>query len=386
MNKKKFAYFVLIILIVVIVLFATLIAVLVSKNGEVEPVESRSGSGAEPSPGTSDPEGGNPWITSRTDGQDTEPAVTCSEITTVSPGTVPVPTETEKPDDPVIPDKPEYPDAITVSTASVLSSFSTRSPYVALYNATSDTLIYSTDLERKIYPASTTKVLTSMYALTLCEPDEVITVGNEVYMIAPDSSKAGLKVDEKFTLEQLLMAMLMKSGNDAAYVVANHCGKKLAEDQTISDFKAISVFLDGMNEYARSIGMLNTHYTTPDGYHSDYHYTTLYDLLVMTKVAVSNTVITNITSQYKVSFKNVTGQKYEFTNTNQLLDSTTSYYTKNIIGFKTGFTSKAGNCLISAVKANGKVIIALCYGADKAVDRFVDAHNMLTYGLEFKEA
>lgn len=286
--------------------------------------------------------------------------------------------------EPVRPDKDEYPDAITVSTVAVDSEYKVNAPYAALYDMTSDTLIMSTSsLATRIFPASTTKVLTALYAMTVCELDEVVTIGDEIRLIASDSSVADLKVGEKYTVEQLLYAMMLRSGNDAAYAVATCSGRILAGNSDLPARDAISLFMIGLNQYARSIGMLDTHFVTPDGYHDQNHYTTLYDILVMSKVALSNEALVRITSTYKYEFNCVSGESHSYTNTNGLLNSANSYYMPGAIGLKTGTTGAAGSCLVAAAKSeNEHVLIAVVFGAE-GTNRFTAANKMLKHGFAF---
>lgn len=295
----------------------------------------------------------------------------------------------DEPDVPVDaePDQPvrnEYPDAVTVSTVAVDSEYTVNAPYAALYDMTSDTLIMSTSsLATRIFPASTTKVLTALYTMTVCELDEVVTVGSEIRLVHSDASTAQLKIGEQYTVEQLLYAMMLRSGGDAVYAAATHSGRILAGNSDLPAEDAISLFMIGLNQYARSIGMLDTHFVTPDGYHDQNHYSTLYDILVMSKVALSNEVLVRITSTYKYAFNSVSGESHSYTNTNGLLNSANSYYVPGAIGLKTGTTGAAGSCLIGAAKSeNDHVLIAVVFGAE-GVNRFTTANKMLKHGFAF---
>ena len=150
----------------------------------------------------------------------------------------------------------------------------TASPYIILGNVTDNKVLYSKNENEKCYPASLTKLVTALVAMDYAAADTPITVGNEIYMIDPASSRAYLTVGTRLTKEQLLQALLLPSGNDAAYAMAVQVGRLIANDSALSNQAALDLFISKMNEKAASLGCTGTHFANPDGIHRDDHYTT----------------------------------------------------------------------------------------------------------------
>ena len=118
----------------------------------------------------------------------------------------------------------------------------TFSPYVVLYDVTDDQILYSKNAEKKCYPASLTKLLTALVALDYAKPEDAFTLGNELYMISPGSSRAYLTVGTKMTMEQLLQALLLPSGNDAAYAIAVQVGRLIEKNPDLDRYEAAKAF------------------------------------------------------------------------------------------------------------------------------------------------
>ena len=282
------------------------------------------------------------------------------------------------------------PDPDTISEEPLITDYELPPICAALYDFTDNCLLLSTDLYEPIYPASTTKILTSLFALTILDPDDICFIGDEQKLVAWDSSFAGIKKGENMSLEHLLYAMLLRSGNDAAYAVAANCGRVLGDDpyteenegEALSAEDAVNLFMDGINDFAFEIGMQNTHFVTPDGYHRDNHYTCLYDVLVMVKTALENDEIMKITSTYQTSFTTVSGRKFSMKNTNALLNPDSPYYMEGTIGLKTGFTSNAGGCVITVTQRDGHTVAALVYRAQNNTARFKHAYDLLNFAWE----
>lgn len=185
-------------------------------------------------------------------------------------------------------------------------------------------------------------------------------------------SHASLQVGEEFTINQLLDVLLIQSANDAANVLA----------EKISG--SISAFADLMNEKALSIGCKNTHFVNPSGIHDENHYSTAYDLSLIGNYAMKNDVFREIVA--KTSCFLPTTDKYAqertFATTNSLLVQG-KYYYPYAIGVKTGFTTPAGNCLVSASLKNNMEWICVVLGATQTDDgisqRYSDTINLLDY-------
>ena len=171
--------------------------------------------------------------------------------------------------------------------------------------------------------------------------------------------------------------MLLCSGNDAAYSVAAAVARHVSGDTGMSDEDAIKYFCSLMNDYTKEIGALNTTFTTPDGSDSDGQHSTVNDLALITAHAMKNEIISEIVAiQYKrVVF--VSGQIAKWTNTNELLNPESKYYTENVTGFKTGTTQNAGTCLSATFTAGGVEYIAIVMGCDGNDDRYLNILELI---------
>ena len=168
------------------------------------------------------------------------------------------------------------------------------SEYAVLYDTANDIILYKKNADAKCYPASTTKLLTAIVANKILDNDEVITVGNEITLIGEDSSVAGLEVGQKLTAKQLLYAMLLPSGNDAAYTIAVASARKFKENDKLPAKEAIEVFAELMNDAATELGAEHSHFTNPDGFHDKNHYTTALDMVKIASYAKSIPLISEI--------------------------------------------------------------------------------------------
>lgn len=221
-------------------------------------------------------------------------------------------------------------------------------------------VLFSKNLDMRLPMASTTKIMTG---LLLCEYNNLereITVTDE--MVRVEGSSMGLLVGDKVTLRDLLYGLMLASGNDAANTIA------IAMAGSVYDFAEL------MNNKAREIGLKNTNFVTPSGLDNENHYTTAYDLALLTKYAMQNEEFA-LTVGSKSATLNYGNPPYRRTlsNHNKLLKNV-----EGCVGVKTGFTKKSGRCLVSAVRRDGKYVIAVTLNAP---NDWQDHKNMLEYGL-----
>ena len=245
-----------------------------------------------------------------------------------------------------------------------------------LYDYTNDVVLYHKNVNTIIFPASTTKLLTSCVCLKYLSPDDVLTVGSEINMIAADSSVAGLKEGYELTVSDLIYCMMVPSGNDAAYTVAVNTARRVSGNDGMTDGEAIQYFASLMNDYARELGATSSNFRNPDGYHDFRHYTTVSDLLLIAKKAVSIPLIRTAGSCPQRTLTISSGQKLVLRNTNELLQMTSDYYYPYCTGLKTGYTTNAGCCLVATASRSGKMFIAIVMGCNTPIRRFVDATNL----------
>ena len=232
------------------------------------------------------------------------------------------------------------------------------------YDCTSGQLLYANgDMDKQIYPASLTKLMTALVVLEYLDPDAWITAGDELDMVAWDASVAYLSKGDCLTVKKLIGGMLMPSGNDAAYVLAVAAGRTIANDMTLSAQEAVSVFMNEVNTQAQIMGLAGTHFTVPDGYHDDNHYTTAGDLLMIALRCLEEPLIMEYAGLTREPVTLQDGVDRVWKNSNWLLDPTSNYYCEQAVGLKTGYTSKAGRCLLAAFREGERTVIVGIFGA-----------------------
>ncbi len=250
-----------------------------------------------------------------------------------------------------------------------------------LFDADTQKILYYKNPVQAVFPASTLKLLTSLVALSWCSVEEQVTIGDEIKLIASDSTRACLKKGEVLTLRNLLEAMLLPSGNDAAYAVAAYVGRKSLNNPDATREEAVSEFIRLMNEYAKRLGVKNSCFKTPDGYDAIGQYTTAYDMGLIGMAAAENNVILEVTKKSSSRNSFVSGQDITWNNTNKLIARYSGEYYSPAIGLKTGTSTMAGRCLISAACKNGRKVVCVIMNSSIA-GRWEDAIKLLKYGLK----
>lgn len=255
-------------------------------------------------------------------------------------------------------------------STTVYASPAIKSPSSLLMDSTTGQILYGTNENQKYYPASTTKILTALIALEKSELDEIVTISKNVpYSIEKGSSQIYLIPDEKLTMEQLFYALLVESANDAAVAIAEHIAGS-EED-----------FVKMMNEKAETLGALNSNFTNSHGLHSTQHYTTAYDMVLITREAMKNQIFRKVvmTLQYTIPETNKQQTRYLY-NKNKLIKENSEYYYENCIGIKTGYTNQAKNTIVSGINKDGKELITIVLNANGA-ECYTDTIALLDYGL-----
>lgn len=241
-----------------------------------------------------------------------------------------------------------------------------------VYDCKADTFLNSSgDATTQVYPASITKLFTAYVAMQYLAPNEQITVGDALDFVVPGSSVAKLEAGDVLTVEQLVEAMMLPSGNDAAYVLACEAGRRIKNDPQMGIYTAKDTFVAEMNIQAAALGMTGTHFVNPDGIHDTNHYSTFGDLAILGKLALGNETIMKYaaTAKDKVTLH---GETVEWKNTNKLIDRTNSYFCPYALGLKTGQTPDAGSCLLSAFRMDDTELIIGVFGCPNEEDRFDD--------------
>lgn len=227
------------------------------------------------------------------------------------------------------------------------------------------------DVDAKLYPASITKLLTAHVVLQHMQPEDTVVVGDALQLVHADSSLAKLKEGDKLTVEQLIAAMMLPSGNDAAQVAAVAAGRAM-EGESLDCQEAVKVFMAEMNAQAKALGMENSHFVSPDGWHDENHYTSMDDLVTLSKTVLCNPTILKYTSCAEDTVQ-LPDRELEWKNTNFLLHSNGESYIPGTIGLKTGFTNAAGSCLVSAFFMEDRLMLIGVFGCPAyTMDRYLD--------------
>lgn len=204
-------------------------------------------------------------------------------------------------------------------------------------------VLYEFKKDLRLPMASVTKIATAILAIENCDLDEVIRVDDSAVGI--EGTSIYLNYDEEITMENLLYGLMLASGNDCAMAIACHIGGEGGSEK----------FVSMMNDFAQKLNLENTHFDNPHGLDSETHYTSAYDLAVITSYALKNETFKEIVStEYKtINGNDITGDRY-LKNKNKLLFSR-----DDCIGVKTGFTDNAGRCLVNACEKDGMQIISV---------------------------
>lgn len=207
--------------------------------------------------------------------------------------------------------------------------------------------------------ASTTKIMTATIILENCNLDDIVTISKK--SANTGGSRLGLKTNDKISVLNLLYGLLLCSGNDAAVALAEYCSGSIPE------------FCNLMNQKAIELGLTNSHFETPHGLDSDGHYTTAYELALITDYALKNSTFVKIVNTKNHTIK-INNYPKNLSNTNELLGVLDGVY-----GVKTGFTNGANRCLVTACKRNDMDLICIVLGCDTKKFRGQDSTKLINY-------
>lgn len=233
---------------------------------------------------------------------------------------------------------------------------------------TAEFVTISGDAGERVYPASITKLFTAYVAGQYLSADKTVEVGDALDLVGWGSSVAELQKGDKITVEKLIAATMLPSGNDAANVLAAEAGRALEDDPEIT---GVQEFVAEMNRQAQILGMDDTHFANPDGLHQDDHYSTLGDLAVLGTLALEDPVLMQYAGTAHETVQMESGAK-QWKNTNALIDPESTYYCPYAIGLKTGQTPSAGSCLLSAFQYEERTLVIGVFGCPEEDDRFPD--------------
>lgn len=247
-----------------------------------------------------------------------------------------------------------------IQTASIQEEEPTINSRAAIViERNTQTILFEKNSNSKKSMASTTKIMSAIIALENGKLEETVEISKKA--ASTGGSRLELKTGDKITLKDLLYGLMLRSGNDAAVAIAEH----IAGD--ITGFSTL------MNNKAKELGLKNTNFVTPHGLDAQEHYTTAYELAILTNYALENKTFQKIVST-KTCTITINGYPKQITNTNELLG-----YLEGVNGVKTGFTNGAGRCLVTSVNRNGFQIICVVLGADTKKNRTQDSIKLIEY-------
>lgn len=218
--------------------------------------------------------------------------------------------------------------------------------------------LFSKNPNQRLQPASITKLMTALVALDYYKPEQILTVRR----LAPakGESEMGLSVDDKVSVHNLIYGLLVPSGNDAAYTLADNY------------YGGFENFIYSMNKKAQDLHMANTHFENPSGLDTPNHYSSARDISLLTAVALKNKFISDAVATYGITLGDATGKKsYPMKNVNKFLG-----YLYGADGVKTGYTDLAGECLVASVSRNNHRVVSVVLKSD---DRFGDSARLLEW-------
>ncbi len=238
--------------------------------------------------------------------------------------------------------------------------------------ASTGLVLYEKNIDESHYPASITKIMTALLAIENSSPSEIVTFSKDaVFKVDLDSSRIGIDVGEQLTMQQCLYAILLESANEVTYAVAEHIGG------TISNFAQM------MNDRAKSLGCKNTNFVNPHGLQDENHYTSAYDMALITREAMKNETFRKIfdTRTYQIPPTNIQSETRYLRNHHRFVLGQTYHY-DDCIGGKTGYTSVAKYTLVSVAKRGDLELICVVMRDDSNEHQYTDTQKLFDFGFD----
>ena len=240
-----------------------------------------------------------------------------------------------------------------------------------LIDAASGEILYDKDADKKMYPASITKLMTILLALENGKLTDEITFSHDaVYNIEPGSAHIAILEGETLTLEQVLRAIILRSANEASNGVAEYVDG------------SVEAFAKHMTERAKELGCTNTNFVNANGLFDENHYTTAHDMALIARELLKHEEYRSMMSEtdYEIPPTNLQTETRYLHGQHQMLNPNSIYYYKDAIGGKTGYTVEAGNTLVTYAERDGLTLIAVvmkCNGAE----HYTDTAALFDYGF-----
>ncbi len=242
------------------------------------------------------------------------------------------------------------------------------SPSVILVEQSTGKMLYGKNENSKMYPASMTKILTALVAAEYLNPDDIVTVGAEIYGLPADYATNIHSEGETITVRNLLRALMIASCNETGSVLAVNTVRAMEGRYDIPFNEAERRFIQLMNEKAISLGALSSNFNNTYGLHSEGHFTTAADMALIARAYMGNDLLASIAAERNYIGDSLEGRtaegarvnNYEWENHNELLLGGTNGY-QYATGIKTGFTDEAGDCLAASATRNGISLISVVF-------------------------
>ena len=261
---------------------------------------------------------------------------------------------------------------ISLAAADWPSNLSVQAQGAILMDADTGTVLWGQNIHNEYFPASITKVMTGLIVIEKCNLDEIVTFShNAVFNVESGSSNAGINEGDKLTVRDCLYALLLKSANESANALAEHVAG------------STEAFAEMMNARAKELGCTNTHFANPSGLNNPEHYTSPYDMALIARAAFRNPVFAEIdsTTYYKLPPNSINKDGLSIYPGHKMIRKSTPFYYPGVIGGKTGYTTLAGNTLITCAEKKGlKLITIILKGSTPQY--WSDTKNLLDFGFE----
>ncbi len=239
-----------------------------------------------------------------------------------------------------------------------------------IMDAETGAILYTKRGNKKMYPASITKIMTALLTLEHCQLKEEVTFSEQAVALPYGSAHIAMKVGESISVKDCLYGLLLASANDCANALAEHIAG------------STEAFAEMMNAKALELGCSNTHFMNANGLHEEDHYVSAEDMALIAQAAYKNETFREIvgTSSYKIGKTEMTDEKRPLNNTHKMMPLM-SYEDSRVLGGKTGYTDEAGNTLVTYAKSNGLTLIVVIL-QDNGGHIYPNTKELLDYGFE----
>lgn len=239
-----------------------------------------------------------------------------------------------------------------------------------LIDGDSGAILYGKNIHEHYFPASITKILTALIIIENCQMDEVVTFShNAVYNVESNSSNANMEEGDRMTVRDCLYAMMLRSANEAANALAEHAASSTEAFSSIMNAKAVS------------LGCTDSHFNNPSGLNDPEHYTSAHDMALIAKAAFENETFAQIVSTlyYDLPPTKRNAEGLRIYPGHQMIKKNSPNYYAGAVGGKTGYTSLAGNTLVTCAKRNDLKLITVVLNGHQT--HYTDTRAMLNFGF-----